>query len=58
MSAGPIALVGSGEYLPIMQDIEANLIAGRYIYDIEANVATTVVRIVEGIVTVNPGVTR
>ena len=36
----------------------ANLIAGRYIYDIEANVAATVVRIVEGIVTVNPGVTR
>ena len=29
MSPGPIALVGSGEYLPIMQDIEANLIAGR-----------------------------
>lgn len=29
MSAGPIALVGSGEYLPIMQEIEANLIAGR-----------------------------
>jgi len=29
MSPGPIALVGSGEYLPIMQDVEANLIAGR-----------------------------
>ncbi|MSY53572.1 MAG: peptidase, partial [Actinobacteria bacterium] len=29
MSPGPIALVGSGEYLPIMQTIEANLIAGR-----------------------------
>jgi len=29
MSAGPIALVGSGEYLPIMQEVEANLIAGR-----------------------------
>jgi cyanophycinase len=29
MTPGPIALVGSGEYLPIMQDIEANLIAGR-----------------------------
>jgi len=36
----------------------ANLIAGRYIYDIEANVDNTIVRIVEGIVTVNPGVTR
>ena len=29
MSAGPIALVGSGEYLPIMQEVEAQLIAGR-----------------------------
>ncbi|MEI6109123.1 MAG: Type 1 glutamine amidotransferase-like domain-containing protein [Actinomycetes bacterium] len=29
MSPGPIALVGSGEYLPIMQEIEAALIAGR-----------------------------
>jgi cyanophycinase len=27
--AGPIALVGSGEYLPVMADIEAALIAGR-----------------------------
>jgi len=26
---GPIALVGSGEYLPVMQQIEADLIAGR-----------------------------
>ena len=29
MSAGPIALVGSGEYLPIMQEVEAGLILGR-----------------------------
>ncbi len=28
-SAGPLALVGSGEYLPVMTDIEAALIAGR-----------------------------
>jgi cyanophycinase-like exopeptidase len=27
--AGPIALVGSGEYLPVMTDFEASLIAGR-----------------------------
>ena len=26
---GPLALVGSGEYLPIMADVEASLIAGR-----------------------------
>jgi cyanophycinase len=29
MSTGPIALVGSGEYLPVMQDVEAALLAGR-----------------------------
>lgn len=29
MTPGPIALVGSGEYLPIMQEVEAGLIAGR-----------------------------
>lgn len=29
MSPGPIALVGSGEYLPVMQDVEAALIQGR-----------------------------
>ena len=29
MSAAPVALVGSGEYLPVMADVEAALIAGR-----------------------------
>jgi len=29
MSTAPIALVGSGEYLPVMTDIEGSLIAGR-----------------------------
>jgi len=29
MSAAPIALVGSGEYLPVMTEIESTLIAGR-----------------------------
>lgn len=29
MSPGPIALVGSGEYLPVMQEVEAALIANR-----------------------------
>ena len=27
--SGPLALVGSGEYLPVMQDLEALLLAGR-----------------------------
>src|SRR6476646_6776325 len=26
---GPVALVGSGEYLPVMEDVERRLIAGR-----------------------------
>ena len=29
MSPGPLALVGSGEYLPVMADVEAKLLAGR-----------------------------
>lgn len=29
MTPGPIALVGSGEYLPVMLEIEGNLLAGR-----------------------------
>lgn len=29
MSVGPIALVGSGEYLPVMQPLETKLISGR-----------------------------
>jgi cyanophycinase-like exopeptidase len=29
VSAGPVALVGSGEYLPVMAGIEAGLLAGR-----------------------------
>jgi len=26
---GPVALVGSGEYLPVMHEVEASLLAGR-----------------------------
>jgi cyanophycinase-like exopeptidase len=29
MSRGPVALVGSGEYLPVMQEVEAQLLEGR-----------------------------
>ena len=37
----------------------ANLVAGRYVYDVEVTSSTNVVsRIVEGIVTVTPEVTR
>lgn len=37
----------------------SNIVAGRYVYDVEVtDNATNVVRVVEGIVTVNPQVTR
>ena len=29
LTAGPLALIGSGEYLPVMLDIERDLIRGR-----------------------------
>lgn len=36
----------------------ANLSAGRYVYDVEITDGTTVSRVVEGIITVTPNVTR
>ena len=36
----------------------SNLVAGRYVYDVEINDGSEVSRIVEGIVTVTPQVTR
>jgi NAD-specific glutamate dehydrogenase len=36
----------------------ANIAAGRYVYDIELTTGNTITRIVEGIVTVTPEVTR
>jgi hypothetical protein len=36
----------------------SNLVAGRYVYDVEISDGATVSRIVEGIVTVTPQVTR
>jgi len=36
----------------------ANLTAGRYVYDVEINDGSTVSRVVEGIITVTPNVTR
>lgn len=35
-----------------------NLVAGRYVYDVELNDGTTYSRIVEGVITVTPQVTR
>jgi hypothetical protein len=36
----------------------ANIAPGRYVYDIKANTANTAIKIQEGIITVNPGVTK
>lgn len=36
----------------------SNIAAGRYVYDVRANTANTAVKIQEGIITVNPGVTK
>jgi hypothetical protein len=36
----------------------SNLVAGRYVYDVEINDGSEVSRIVEGIITVTPQVTR
>ena len=36
----------------------SNLVAGRYVYDVEINDGTSISRVVEGIITVTPQVTR
>ena len=36
----------------------ANITPGRYVYDVKANTANTAIKIQEGIITVNPGVTK
>jgi hypothetical protein len=44
--------------LSLTSDQTANLVAGRYVYDVEINDGASITRIVEGIVTVTPNVTR
>ena len=46
--------------LELAANTTANLKSGRWVYDLEANAANdaTVIRIVEGIITIMPGVTR
>ena len=39
-------------------NVTANISPGRYVYDIKANTANTAIKIQEGIITVNPGVTK
>ena len=44
--------------LSLTANATANLVAGRYVYDCELTTGVSVSRIVEGIVTVTPQVTR
>jgi len=44
--------------LSLTSDQTSNLVAGRYVYDVEIQDNTSTTRIVEGIVTVTPQVTR
>ena len=44
--------------LSLTSDQTANISAGRYVYDVEISNGTTISRVVEGIITVTPNVTR
>ena len=44
--------------LSLSSDQTSNLVAGRYVYDVEITDGSSISRIVEGIVTVTPQVTR
>jgi len=44
--------------ISLSSTVTANIKAGRYVYDIEAKSNTNVVRVIEGIITVYPGVTN
>jgi hypothetical protein len=44
--------------LSLTSNQTSNLVAGRYVYDVEINDGSAVSRIVEGIITVTPQVTR
>lgn len=64
-SANPAAVFGTAINteigvitLTLSTNATSNLVAGRYVYDVEINDGGDVSRIVEGIVTVTPQVTR
>jgi hypothetical protein len=44
--------------LSLTSNQTANITAGRYVYDVEISDGTTISRVVEGIITVTPNVTR
>lgn len=53
-----INTTSSAVTLSLTSDQTANLVAGRYVYDVEISDGGSIIRIVEGIVTVTPNVTR
>jgi hypothetical protein len=53
-----INVVSSIVTLSLTANQTSNLVAGRYVYDVELNDGSTTSRIVEGIITVTPQVTR
>lgn len=44
--------------LSLTSNQTSNLVAGRYVYDVEISDGSTISRVVEGIITVTPNVTR
>lgn len=44
--------------LSLTSNQTSNLVAGRYVYDVEIDNGSVITRVVEGIVTVTPNVTR
>jgi hypothetical protein len=53
-----INVVSSIVTISLTANQTSNLVAGRYVYDVELNDGSTTSRIVEGIITVTPQVTR
>lgn len=53
-----IALADGNMSLRLTANQTSNIVAGRYVYDVELTKAGTVTRIIEGLVTIRPEVTR
>jgi len=53
-----LGTIDGAQTLSMNAETNANIVGGRYVYDVEATDGNTVIRTVEGIVTVTPNVTR
>jgi hypothetical protein len=55
-----VAITGASGLISLTMNsvITANLTSTRYVYDLELSSNSVVSRIIEGVITVNPGVTR